>query len=148
MEYWSSCSISHQGVHIAPPPTLELTSNAPIPTPIIKKEIPLKKFCFSVYRLGMQASRMFSAGQSLQQSSTLSHIESQLAACLLLKSAPEYKFWLQTYTRYLSQEGECPLYTQSVSGVHLTLHCMLWLHHILLDVFLVLHTKGEKKNIW
>ena len=147
MEYWSLCSISHQVVNIAPL-TLELTSNAPIPTPIIKKEIPLKKFCFSVYRLGMQASRMFSAGQSLQQSSTLSHIESQLAACLLLKSAPEYKFWLQTYTRYLSQEGECPLYTQSVSGVHLTLHCMLWLHHILLDVFLVLHTKGEKKNIW
>lgn len=62
-------------------------------------------FCF---RLGMQASRIFSAGQSLQQSSTLSHIESQLAACLLLKSAPEYKFWLQTYTRYLSQEGQCP----------------------------------------
>lgn len=63
----------------------------------------------SVFRLGMQASRIFSAGQSLQQSSTLSHIESQLAACLLLKSAPEYKFWLQTYTRYLSQEGQCPI---------------------------------------
>uniref|UniRef100_K1PS44 Protein HIRA n=1 Tax=Magallana gigas TaxID=29159 RepID=K1PS44_MAGGI len=66
---------------------------------------PLSSLQTSHERLGMQASRIFSAGQSLQQSSTLSHIESQLAACLLLKSAPEYKFWLQTYTRYLSQEG-------------------------------------------
>ncbi|XP_061179684.1 protein HIRA-like [Saccostrea echinata] len=66
---------------------------------------PLASLQTSHERLGMQASRIFSAGQSLQQSSTLSHIESQLAACLLLKSAPEYKFWLQTYTRYLSQEG-------------------------------------------
>ncbi|KAK3084278.1 hypothetical protein FSP39_010934 [Pinctada imbricata] len=56
-------------------------------------------------RLGMQASRVFGAGHSLQQLSTLSHIESQMASCIMLKSPSEYKFWLQTYIRYLSQEG-------------------------------------------
>ncbi|XP_060561326.1 protein HIRA-like [Ruditapes philippinarum] len=44
-------------------------------------------------------------GPEIRQLSTLNHLESQLHTCLQLKSATEYKFWLQTYVRYLVQEG-------------------------------------------
>lgn len=52
-----------------------------------------------------QASRVFQADASMQQISTVSHLENQMAASLALKSASEYRFWLETYLRYLAQEG-------------------------------------------
>nr|KAG5687049.1 hypothetical protein BaRGS_002422 [Batillaria attramentaria] len=52
-----------------------------------------------------QASRMFQSDASMQQTSTVSHLENQVAASLALKSASEYRFWLETYLRYLAQEG-------------------------------------------
>lgn len=54
---------------------------------------------------GSQASRMYQSANSIHQSSTLSHLANQVAACLALKSSSEYKFWLLTYIRYLVQEG-------------------------------------------
>ncbi|XP_053374896.1 protein HIRA-like [Mercenaria mercenaria] len=44
-------------------------------------------------------------GPEIRQLSTLNHLETQLHTCIHLKSATEYKFWLQTYVRYLVQEG-------------------------------------------
>ncbi|XP_059138607.1 protein HIRA-like isoform X2 [Physella acuta] len=51
------------------------------------------------------ASRSFQSNPGIQQSLTLSHLESQMASSLALLSANEYKFWLETYIRYLAQEG-------------------------------------------
>ena len=59
-----------------------------------------------IFRNTQPALRTFQTGQNLKQLTTLNHLETQLAACLTLKSATEYKFWLQTYVRYLVQEGE------------------------------------------
>ncbi|CAL1534335.1 unnamed protein product [Lymnaea stagnalis] len=52
-----------------------------------------------------QASRSFQSNPGIQQSITLSHLESQMASSLALKSSSEYLFWLETYIRYLAQEG-------------------------------------------
>ncbi|PVD31725.1 hypothetical protein C0Q70_07143 [Pomacea canaliculata] len=52
-----------------------------------------------------QAGRIFQSDASMQQMSTVSHLENQLASSLALKSASEYCFWLETYIRYLAQEG-------------------------------------------
>lgn len=49
--------------------------------------------------------RILQSGPEIRQLSTLNHLESQVQICLHLKSAAEYKFWLQTYVRYLVQEG-------------------------------------------
>ena len=54
----------------------------------------------------MQGGRIFSVDQSLQQTTTMNHLETQMAASLSLLSAFEYKFWLQTYVRYLANEGK------------------------------------------
>lgn len=54
----------------------------------------------------MQGGRIFSVDQSLQQVTTINHLESQMAASLSLQSGSEYKFWLQTYVRYLAKEGK------------------------------------------
>ncbi|XP_033112142.1 protein HIRA-like isoform X2 [Anneissia japonica] len=51
------------------------------------------------------ASRVFQLSPQMQKSSTLSHLESQLNAALVLKSGKEYKFWLLTCVRYMVQEG-------------------------------------------
>lgn len=56
-------------------------------------------------KISHPAIRTFQTGQNLKQLTTLNHLETQLAACLSLKSSSEYKFWLQTYVRYLVQEG-------------------------------------------
>ena len=47
---------------------------------------------------------ILSPGQTLKQLTTLNHLETQLAACLSLKSS-KYKVWLQTCVRNLVQEG-------------------------------------------
>ncbi|KAL8566416.1 hypothetical protein ACOMHN_011994 [Nucella lapillus] len=52
-----------------------------------------------------QAGQVFQSNPHLQQMSTLSHLENQMATCLALRSASEYRFWLETYIRYLVQEG-------------------------------------------
>ncbi|XP_041348159.1 protein HIRA-like isoform X2 [Gigantopelta aegis] len=56
-------------------------------------------------RPGYQASRVSGSSPSLQKTSTVSHLETQVAVCLGLKSSSEYQFWLLTYVRYLVQEG-------------------------------------------
>ena len=57
------------------------------------------------HRGGNQASRLFRSNPSMQQSCTVSHLESQMVSSLAMKSPGEYKFWLMTYVRYLVQEG-------------------------------------------
>ena len=71
----------------------------------IDKPGPLASLESSSNRLGMQGGRIFSVDQSLQQTTTMNHLETQMAASLSLLSAFEYKFWLQTYVRYLANEG-------------------------------------------
>ncbi|XP_071093966.1 protein HIRA-like isoform X1 [Haliotis cracherodii] len=56
-------------------------------------------------RPGHKAAGMLGSSSELKQTATLSHLESQVAVCLNLKSTSEYKFWLLTYVRYLVQEG-------------------------------------------
>jgi len=51
------------------------------------------------------ASRSFQSVPGLRQTVTLSHLESQVTNSLVLKSGTEWKFWLETYIRYLAQEG-------------------------------------------
>lgn len=58
-----------------------------------------------VSRVSQQAGQVFQASSHLQQASTVSHLETQMASCLALKSTSEYRFWLETYVRYLAQEG-------------------------------------------
>ena len=58
------------------------------------------------FRTVQPALRTFQSGENLKQLTTLNHLETQMAACVSLKSSSEYKFWLQTYVRYLVQEGE------------------------------------------
>lgn len=41
-----------------------------------------------------------------QHDFTLTHLESQVNASIGLNSAKEYKFWLMTYARYLSENGK------------------------------------------
>lgn len=60
------------------------------------------------YSSNQQAGRIFQSDASMQQMSTVSHLENQLASSLALKSASEYCFWLETYIRYLAQEGKQP----------------------------------------
>ena len=55
---------------------------------------------------GAQAARMFGANSSLQQPSTVGHLENQMASTLVLKSSSEYHFWFTTYVRYIVQESE------------------------------------------
>ncbi|WAR03974.1 HIRA-like protein [Mya arenaria] len=49
--------------------------------------------------------RLVQSAADTRQLCTLSHLESQLQACLALQSPAEYRFWLHTYVRYLVQEG-------------------------------------------
>ncbi|KAI8749010.1 protein HIRA [Biomphalaria glabrata] len=56
-------------------------------------------------RPSIQVSRSFQSNPGAQQSMTLSHLESQIASSLALQSPTEYQFWLETYIRYLAQEG-------------------------------------------
>lgn len=56
-------------------------------------------------RLGSLAGRVLNSGHHLQQTATISHLESQLMACMSLQSGSEYKFWLHTYIRYIVKEG-------------------------------------------
>ncbi|XP_070205322.1 protein HIRA-like isoform X2 [Littorina saxatilis] len=56
-------------------------------------------------RAMQQAGRVFQSSSHMQHVSTLSHLETQMATCLALKSSSEYRFWLETYIRYLAQEG-------------------------------------------
>ena len=60
---------------------------------------------------------MFGANSSLQQPSTVGHLENQMASALVLKSSSEYHFWFTTYVRYIVQEGEFvrPVYTEHQS---------------------------------
>ena len=60
---------------------------------------------------------MFGANSSLQQPSTVGHLENQMASALVLKSSSEYHFWFTTYVRYIVQEGEFvrPVYTKRQS---------------------------------
>ena len=55
---------------------------------------------------GSQAVRMFGANSSLQQPSTVGHLENQMASALVLNSSSEYHFWFTTYVRYIVQEGQ------------------------------------------
>ena len=41
-----------------------------------------------------------------QQDFTLTHLESQVNASVGLNSSKEYKFWLMTYARYLTENGK------------------------------------------
>lgn len=75
------------------------------PPVLVDKPGPLASLASSSNRLGMQGGRIFSVDQSLQQVTTINHLESQMAASLSLQSGSEYKFWLQTYVRYLAKEG-------------------------------------------
>ena len=59
----------------------------------------------SVGRAMQQASQVFQSSSHMQHVSTISHLETQMATCLALRSASEYRFWLETYVRYLAQEG-------------------------------------------
>lgn len=52
------------------------------------------------------ARGIVSSDPNLRQIGTLSHLDSQLAASLSLKSSKEYKFWLLSLVRYLVQEGK------------------------------------------
>ncbi|XP_077456213.1 protein HIRA isoform X3 [Stigmatopora argus] len=54
---------------------------------------------------GRLASRLSSAPHHLQQSMTMAFLENQLVAALTLQSAPEYRYWLLIYTRFLVNEG-------------------------------------------
>lgn len=67
-------------------------------------------FLVSLVRLrgsaGRLASRLSAAPHHLQQSMTLAFLENQLAAALTLKSAPEYRYWLLIYARFLVNEGK------------------------------------------
>uniref|UniRef100_A0A3Q2Z0D4 Protein HIRA n=1 Tax=Hippocampus comes TaxID=109280 RepID=A0A3Q2Z0D4_HIPCM len=54
---------------------------------------------------GRMASRLSAAPHHLQQSMTLAFLENQLAAALALRSAPEYRYWLLIYARFLVNEG-------------------------------------------
>ncbi|BFZ18214.1 hypothetical protein BsWGS_21253 [Bradybaena similaris] len=56
-------------------------------------------------RSSEQASRTFQSNPGAQQAATLSYLESQIASSLALRSATEYKFWVETYIRYLAHEG-------------------------------------------
>ncbi len=49
---------------------------------------------------------MLGANSSLQQPSTVGHLENQIASALVLKSPSEYHFWFTTYVRYIVQEGK------------------------------------------
>ncbi|XP_042907533.1 protein HIRA [Parasteatoda tepidariorum] len=51
------------------------------------------------------ARGIMSSDPNMRQLGTISHLDSQLAASLSLKSSKEYKFWLLSLVRYLVQEG-------------------------------------------
>ncbi|GFS07299.1 protein HIRA [Elysia marginata] len=57
------------------------------------------------FRLKGQVSRASQSSAGVQHTATLSHLESQVASSLALRSASEFKFWLETYVRYLAREG-------------------------------------------
>ena len=40
-----------------------------------------------------------------------------MAACLALQSNSEYRFWLETYVRYLAQEGQELMLTLPVGAI-------------------------------
>ncbi|XP_061836451.1 protein HIRA [Nerophis lumbriciformis] len=54
---------------------------------------------------GRMASRLSAAPHHLQQGMTLAFLENQLASALTLQSAPEYRYWLLIYARFLVNEG-------------------------------------------
>lgn len=55
---------------------------------------------------GNIASKMFSSSHPLKKASTISHLESQIAASVAVNSREEYYYWLLTYVKYLVQEGQ------------------------------------------
>ena len=61
-------------------------------------------------RSSAQGSRLLHSDAAARHSSTVSHLENQLACCVSLRSAKEYHFWLLAYVRYLVQEGNLHLY--------------------------------------
>ena len=61
--------------------------------------------CVICSRPGANSTAMLGGGGLLQRCTTISHIEHQLSCCTALQSVTEYKFWMNTYVRYLAQEG-------------------------------------------
>ncbi|GFN92810.1 protein hira [Plakobranchus ocellatus] len=57
------------------------------------------------FRSRDQVSRASHSTPSVQHTATLSHLEAQVASSLALRSASEFRFWLETYIRYLAREG-------------------------------------------
>jgi len=57
-------------------------------------------------RSNVQGMQILRADASIQRSSTLSHLENQVACSMALKSGKEFHFWLNSYVRYLVQEGK------------------------------------------
>jgi hypothetical protein len=62
-------------------------------------------FCFSMLKTIdlMTKSSLVENPLFSRQDFTLSHLESQVNACVGLNSPKEYKFWLMTYARYLAE---------------------------------------------
>merc|ERR1712224_167346 len=52
-----------------------------------------------------QMARGLRMNPTRQETTTLSHLESQVSAALSMSSAEEYHFWLMTYVRYIVQAG-------------------------------------------
>ncbi|XP_064613383.1 LOW QUALITY PROTEIN: protein HIRA-like [Liolophura sinensis] len=73
--------------------------------PLQQVKGPLSSLQSAQHRFGGQARAIYRTSPPLQQASTVSYLENQLAVCSTLKSASEYKFWLSTYIRFLAQEG-------------------------------------------
>lgn len=46
------------------------------------------------------------ADAAVQRSATVSHLENQVACSLAIKSPKDFHFWLNSYVRYLVQEGK------------------------------------------
>lgn len=92
--------------------------------------------CYSAH-----TQRINQSGPELRQLCTLNHLESQVQSCLCIGTPGEYKFWLQTYVRYLVQEGKfgwgktvlcgVSIYTEILGSLicHWSVHLfvMLWL---------------------
>ena len=70
-------------------------------------------------RSSAQGGRLLHSDATTRHASTVSHLENQLACCVSLRSAKEYRFWLLAYVRYLAQEGNVMCY-QNCSTVVLS----------------------------
>lgn len=58
---------------------------------------------FFLYFSIMKAIDKLSEHQEIKDDFTMRHLEAQMNAALGLNSSKEYKFWLLTYARYLSE---------------------------------------------